>query len=86
MAERFHIGICPLCRQGRLMLFRNTASDDVYGHCEECEQGYLSPDELEGRTGGVLTLQSDEEAEWATAEEVRRSVWANYRIWLVEKA
>lgn len=83
MAQRFHVGQCPMCRQGRLFLFRNSVSADVYGHCEECEQGFLKPDDLRGN-GGYLTLQDETEAEWATMEEVGRSVWANYRLWTVE--
>ncbi len=83
MAQRFHIGQCPMCRQGRLLLFRSLATGDVYGHCEECEQGYLKPDDLNLK-GGFLTTLDDSDAEWATAEEVGRSVWANYCNWAIE--
>lgn len=82
MDEKFHIGECPICRQGRLLLFRNLESGDIYGHCEECEQGFLTPDELEERTG-FLTLASDDDADWATEEQISRSVWANYKVWRV---
>jgi len=76
----FHVGRCPLCAQGRIILFRRVDSGDVYGHCEECEQGYLSPDELTAR-GGHLTLLDDADAEPATREDVERSVWANWQSW-----
>lgn len=84
MSLSYHIGQCPSCRQGRLFLFRNLTTGDVYGHCEECEQGYLTPDELEAKGGGFLTLVDDADAEWATEEEVGRSVWANYKLWAVD--
>jgi hypothetical protein len=86
MAEHYHIGKCPLCAQGRLLLFRNSETGDIYGHCEECEQGYLTPEELEAAGGGFLTTLSDDAAEWASAEEIGRSVWANYRVWPVPSA
>jgi uncharacterized protein (DUF983 family) len=85
VSTEFHIGQCPQCRQGRLFLFRNVETGDIYGHCEECEQGYLSPDDLEAEQGGFLTLLDDADAEWATQEEVARSVWANYKLWVIEK-
>ncbi|MET3793230.1 hypothetical protein [Aquamicrobium terrae] len=84
MADRFHIGTCPSCREGRLFLFRNLVSGDVYGHCEECEQGYNTPDDLEAKNGGFLTLLDQDDAEWAAEEEVGRSVWANYKLWVAD--
>lgn len=48
---QFHAGNCPSCRNGRLFLFRESETGDVYGHCEECEQGYRSPEEIEGKSG-----------------------------------
>lgn len=84
MTIRYHIGQCPLCRQGRLFLFRNSATGGVYGHCEECEHGFLSPDDLEAGQGGFLTLLDDDEADWATREDIRRSVWANVVLLEVE--
>lgn len=80
MTIRFHIGQCPICRQGRLFLFRNATTGDIYGHCEECEHGFLSPDDLEAEQGGFLTLLIDDDADWATEEEVRRSVWVNFKL------
>ncbi|CDN58477.1 Hypothetical protein RG1141_PB01290 (plasmid) [Neorhizobium galegae bv. officinalis bv. officinalis str. HAMBI 1141] len=76
---QFHAGKCPNCHNGRLFLFREIETGDVYGHCEECEQGYRSPDDIESNIG-FLTLLDDSDAEWATEVEISRSVWANYRI------
>ncbi|WP_439618329.1 hypothetical protein [Shinella sp.] len=75
----YHVGNCRKCRNGRLFLFCEADSGDVYGHCEECEQGFRSPDEIDA-SSGFLTLLNPSEAEWATAEEIGRSVWANYRL------
>ena len=77
MLNRYHAGNCPFCRQGRLFLFRNGTTEDIYAHCEECEWGYLTPQEVE-QTSGFLTLLEDFEADYATLEEISRSVWANY--------
>jgi hypothetical protein len=75
----FHAGHCPNCHNGRLFLFRESETGDVYGHCEECEQGYQSPGDIESNNG-FLTLLNDSDAEWATEDEISRSVWANYRV------
>jgi len=79
MLNRYHAGKCPSCRQGRLFLFRNLATDDVYGHCEECEWGYITPGDIEEKSA-FLTLLDDDDAEYATIEEISRSVWANYTV------
>ncbi|TDX83599.1 hypothetical protein EDE05_1065 [Neorhizobium sp. R1-B] len=75
----FHAGNCPSCHNGRLFLFRESDTGDVYGHCEECEQGYRTPAEI-GSNSGFLTLLDEVDADWATEDEISRSVWANYRI------
>jgi hypothetical protein len=80
---RYHLGNCPSCRSGRLFLFCEADTGDVYGHCEECEHGYRSPVEIEER-GGFLTLLNDSEADWATENEISRSVWANYDVYAVD--
>lgn len=79
MLNRYHAGKCPSCRQGRLFLFRNLATDDVYGHCEECEWGYITPGDIE-TNNAFLTLLDDDDAEYATIEEISQSVWANYTV------
>ncbi len=76
---QYHVGNCPTCRNGRLFLFRVTDTGDVYGHCEECEQGFRSPEEIEANSG-FLTLLNQSDADWAIDEEIGRSVWANYSI------
>ncbi|UNK36925.1 hypothetical protein MNR02_10550 [Shinella sp. H4-D48] len=75
----YHAGNCPACRNGRLFLFRKTDTGDVYGHYEECEQGFRSPDEIDAKSG-FLTLLNPSDAQWATAADIGRSVWANYEI------
>lgn len=75
----YHVGTCPCCRNGRLFLFREADTGDVYGHCEECEQGFRSPQEIEAN-GGFLTLLNPSDADWATDAEISRSVWANYTL------
>lgn len=75
----FYAGSCPSCHNGRLFLFRESDTGDVYGHCEECEQGYRTPAEIESNSG-FLTLLNDADADWATEAEISRSVWANYRV------
>ncbi|OCC00908.1 hypothetical protein BA190_31880 [Labrys sp. WJW] len=82
MTGHFHVGPCPNCRQGRLFLYRSVKTGIVYGHCEECEWGYLSPDRL-AAGDGFLTLLDDDDAEPAGEEDIRRSAWANGGIFTV---
>jgi hypothetical protein len=83
MLDRYHAGNCPFCRQGRLFLFRNLATDGVYAHCEECEWGYVTPSDIEVKSG-FLTLPDDDDADYATIDEISRSVWASYTVVAVE--
>ncbi|QEN86106.1 hypothetical protein FZC33_07910 [Labrys sp. KNU-23] len=84
MTDNFHAGPCPGCRQGRLFLYRNAVTGTVYGHCEECEWGYASPDRLAAKDG-FLTLLEEEDAEPASEEDIRRSAWANGRIFVAHE-
>ncbi|NTA40307.1 hypothetical protein [Agrobacterium salinitolerans] len=83
MHRRYHAGNCTSCRQGRLFLFRNLATEDIYAHCEECEWGYLTPAEIEAK-GGYLTLLEEFDAEYAVSDAISRSVWANYTVVAVD--
>ncbi len=84
MTPHFHVGQCPSCRQGRLFLYRKVITGLIYGHCEECEWGYSSPDELAaGR--GFLTLFDPDEAEAANHAQIRRSPWADAMIFVAGK-
>ncbi|MDT3375772.1 hypothetical protein RNI52_00410 [Labrys neptuniae] len=84
MSCHFHAGLCPGCGQGRLFLYRSADTGTAYGHCEECEWGYRSPDRLAARDG-FLTLLDEEDAEPANEEDIRRSAWANGRIFAVRE-
>ena len=84
MLHRYYAGNCPSCRQGRLFLFRNLATEDIYAHCEECEWGYITPGDIEAKSS-FLTLLDDDDAEYATIDEISRSVWANYTVVLVDE-
>ena len=77
--KRYHVGNCPTCCNGRLFLFREAATGAVYGHCEECEQGFRTPDDIERETG-FLTLLDDCDAEWATEDEIAGSIWRNGNV------
>jgi len=80
----YHVGNCPACRNARLFLFREIDTGDVYGYCEECEQGFRNPDEIRANSG-FLTLLNESDANWATQEEIGRSVWANYRVFSAQE-
>ncbi|POR54262.1 hypothetical protein [Bosea psychrotolerans] len=76
MPARLHhwVGTCPLCRQGRLILLRNDSSLAIYAHCEECEQGYQDPANID-TARSFLTLDHDYETSDPSLTEIARSQW-----------
>ncbi len=57
MTELYHVGQCPGCRQGWLILQRNLSNQGIYAHCEECELGFISPGDLVPPLNGFLTIR-----------------------------
>lgn len=84
MLRRYHAGNCTFCRQGRLFLFRNLTTDDIYAHCEECEWDTLPPTDIEGN-GGFLALLEEFDADYAKSDAISRSFWANYTVVAVDE-
>ncbi len=74
----------PVLSPGRLFLIRNLATEDIYGHCEECEWGYITRGDMETKSA-FLSLLDDDEAEYATIDDISRSVWVNYTVVLVDE-
>ena len=69
---------CPLCKQGRLLVFKNTTSNELYLHCEECEWGWRDPETSDQKERGFLTLNEDFEAEPATWDDIAKHGWEQY--------
>jgi len=47
MSEQFWLNKeCPICEQGRLFVTEDITNQRLYLHCEECECGWLNPEEL----------------------------------------
>jgi hypothetical protein len=61
---------CPSCNQGRLVVMTDTTHRRLYLHCEECETGFLSPDDAVRGEGGFLTLTETFDAELATDDQI----------------
>lgn len=82
MTEFYHVGQCPSCRQGWLILQRNLTSQDIYAHCEECEMGFITPDDLMPPLNGFLTVldKYNYETENPTKEDISHTVWANFIV------
>lgn len=84
MKQIFWFKICPLCKQGRLFVFKNLSNGKLYLHCEECEQGYYNPNEL-NKENAFLTLTENFEATEATAEDIKEFKWDRYDL-IIEKS
>ncbi|MDQ0996060.1 hypothetical protein QFZ34_001237 [Phyllobacterium ifriqiyense] len=77
----FHVGQCPSCRQGWLILQRNLSTGDIYAHCEECETGFITPGDLWPPLNGFLIVleEHDDETE-NPSKEISITVWTNFIV------
>lgn len=80
MKPYFHVGLCSSCRQGRLILQRIDRSRQIYAHCEECEWGFMEPEDVQYPERAFLTLSSDGDTSDPTIEEIAETVWAKHLI------
>ncbi len=79
MAHYYWYRTCPVCDgQGRLLLFRDCSSDDLYLHCEECESGWRDPEMAGQKHAGFLTSDENFEAEPATLADIAKHGWRKY--------
>ncbi|NUP11265.1 MAG: hypothetical protein HOW73_34905 [Polyangiaceae bacterium] len=66
---------CPKCNQGRLILMKNLSSNTFHVHCEECETGYRTPEDV-AKNRGFLTLEEEFEAEPVKEPDTVIASWA----------
>jgi hypothetical protein len=72
--RRYWVGTCPLCQQGRLILQRNDKTLKLYAHCEECEEGYREPADIDAGKG-FLTLAEIYETSDPDRTQIMISPW-----------
>jgi hypothetical protein len=70
---------CPVCRQGRLYLWKNVTADRLYLHCGECERGFAHPDRL-SVAHSLLTLSREFEDAAPTWEDICTAGWQAYPL------
>lgn len=80
MTKYYWTSTCARCGQGRLLVFLDTTADDLYLHCEECEQGWRDPVAAQegDLSASFLTLEEEFESVAATAAEIEKRGWANH--------
>ena len=66
---------CVNCHQGRLILIEDTTNGRMYLHCEECERGWLTPEEVSDNSRGFLTLEEDFETENPNWKTIKQYGW-----------
>jgi|GEM_PF-538085 len=69
---------CAMCNQGRLILQNDITNHRIYAHCEECEYGWLEPEELNDLDKGFLTLAGDYQTADPSWEEIQQSQWRDH--------
>ena len=73
-------GICSFCHQGRLFVFKNITNGNLYLHCEECERGWVNPDEVHDKNKSFLTLSQDFEAVEANEGDIEKYGWKIFKL------
>jgi hypothetical protein len=72
----FWLTTCPNCHhQGRLIVMNDLTRNRLYLHCEECESGWVDPEQVSDPTARFLTLDEEFDAEPATEADLRRYGW-----------
>jgi hypothetical protein len=66
---------CPNCHQGRLILTEDITNKRIYLHCEECERGWLNPNEIDDLSKSFLTINIDYETENPNIKKIEDYGW-----------
>ena len=88
MPKYYWYKLCPVCDgQGRLLIREDVTNRRLYLHCEECEWGWLSPEQAHNPAAGFLTLNveyaDDDNPNWETIEKYG---WSQYALhWYEEE-
>jgi hypothetical protein len=78
MTHYYWYQTCPVCSQGRLLIFKDLAAQQLYLHCEECEWGWRNPERSSEKEAGFLTLDEEFESKPATKEDIDGLGWTKY--------
>ena len=80
MTKYFWYRTCPVCEQGRLLLFKDLTANRLYLHCEECEWGWHDPERAADKDAGFLTLDQQFEAAPASVDDIQSFGWERYAV------
>ena len=72
--------ICPLCGRGRLFVFKNTSTEQLYLHCQECEHGWDDAEQWYDRASAFPTLSAPFEAIPASWFDIEDQGWQRYAL------
>ncbi|MDD1796272.1 hypothetical protein L4D06_23780 [Enterovibrio makurazakiensis] len=75
MEKYYWYSQCVNCNQGRLILTEDTTNKRMYLHCEECERGWLNPQEAHDNSKGFLALEEDFETDNPNIETITIYGW-----------
>ena len=71
---------CAACDgQGRLVLFWDATNGRLYLHCEECETGWVTPEDAVAGRNAFSTLDADFETRVPTRDEIDAHGWEHVR-------
>lgn len=81
MATYYWYRTCPACHGGgRLLITEDVTNARLYLHCEECEMGWLSPEECHDPQKAFLTLDADFETTMPELARIKELGWSSYAI------
>lgn len=81
MTTYYWFKTCPFCDgQGRLIITEDVTHKRLYLHCEECEYGWMNPEDAENVKKRFLTLDEDFESENPSLERIKEYGWLKYAL------
>jgi hypothetical protein len=75
---QYSIGLCPVCRQGRLFIYKRRTPQSLYLMCEECFCTFDSPEAA--KDGSNCAERTAVEIVPADLEAIEVEGWAAYEL------
>jgi hypothetical protein len=76
MSNELYVGSCPICGQGRQIVYCTVEGSRYFLGCEDCEQEWSTPTELS--VSASQPMGTFGRARLATREEMREHPWSTH--------
>jgi hypothetical protein len=76
--DKYWYRICPRCKQGGLVITEDITHNRLYLHCNECEIGFIHPEESDDVSKGFETYKEDFDTRIPSLDRIREFGWSAY--------